>query len=114
MINTVGIGSVGGAAIIDPQTKSPKRDAGGTVVISRLNEPLLQQLAAATNGTYVYLNDVNEAAQQITTHLSTADKKAFLDTSLLNYKSLYMWFTIPMLLLVFMEFFIPDKKKVKA
>jgi Ca-activated chloride channel homolog len=114
MINTVGIGSVGGAAIIDPQTKNPKRDAGGTVIISRLNEPLLQQLAATTNGTYVYLNDVKQAAQQITTHLSTADKKAFLDTSLLNYKSLYMWLTLPMLLLVFVEFFIPDKKKVKA
>ncbi|MBA2328811.1 MAG: VWA domain-containing protein [Flavisolibacter sp.] len=114
MINTVGIGSVGGAAIIDPSTGNPKRDAGGTVIISKLNEPLLQQLAATTNGTYVYLNDVNQAAQQIITHLSTADKKSFLDTSLLNYKSLYMWLSLPMLLLVFVEFFIPDKKKVKA
>lgn len=114
MVNTVGIGSVGGAAIIDPLTKSPKKDAGGTVIISRLNEPLLQQLASTTNGTYVYLNDVNQAAQQITNHLATADKKAFLDTSLLNFKSLYMWLALPMLLLVFIEFFIPDKKKVKA
>ena len=114
MINTVGIGSVGGAAIIDPETKSPKRDAGGTVIISRLNEPLLEQIATAANGTYVYLNDVNQTAQQIISHLSTADKKAFLDTSLLNYKSLYMWLSLPMLLLVLVEFFIPDKKKVKA
>lgn len=45
MVNTVGIGSPEGATIYDTTTNAPRRDASGNVIISRLNEALLQQIA---------------------------------------------------------------------
>ena len=46
MINTVGIGSSEGTTIPDPETGQNKTDETGSLVISRLNEQILQQLAA--------------------------------------------------------------------
>ena len=113
MIHTVGIGSAKGAAIIDPVTKEYKKDGSGNVVLSKLNEQLLQQIAAAANGNYINLKSPTDAGAQLKAEFATAEKKALVDTSLLNYTSFYWWFTAPMLLLLMMEVFFPDRKKVK-
>ncbi len=114
MINTVGLGSTGGAAIVDPLTKLSKKDAAGNTIISKLNEEILQQIADTTKGKYIHLEDPASATTEIITQLSTADKKALLDTSLLSYQSFYTWLAIPMLLFLLIEIFFPDRKKVKA
>ncbi len=114
MINTVGLGSTGGAAIVDPLTKLSKKDAAGNTIISKLNEEILQQIADTTTGKYIHLEDPASATTEIITQLSTADKKALLDTSLLSYQSFYTWLAIPMLLFLLIEIFFPDRKKVKA
>ncbi|MFN2456837.1 MAG: VWA domain-containing protein [Chitinophagaceae bacterium] len=113
MINTVGLGSAAGAAIIDPKTNSPKKDASGNVIISRLNQQLLQQIASVTKGTYVLFQNVGSTVSQIKTQLAQIETKALADTSLLSYKSFYLWFAGPMLLLLIMELFITDRKAVR-
>src|SRR5205085_4965636 len=60
MINTVGIGSPQGATITDSSGRQ-KTDAAGNVVVSKLNEQILEQIAAATHGKYVHLQ-TSEAA----------------------------------------------------
>ncbi len=114
MINTVGLGSTGGAAIVDPLTKLSKKDAAGNTIISKLNQEILQQIADTTKGKYIHLDDAGRAATEIIAQLSTADKKALLDTSLLSYQSFYTSLAIPMLLFLLIEIFFPDRKKVKA
>jgi Ca-activated chloride channel homolog len=111
LVNTVGIGSPVGAPIIDPTTREAKKDAAGNVVISRLNEQLLREIATATKGEYVYLDQPATAAKQLAALLSTAEKKALVDTSQLNYETFYMWFALPMLLLLLAEVFFPERKK---
>jgi Ca-activated chloride channel family protein len=113
MINTVGIGSAEGAAIID-STGSAKRDASGQVVITKLNEQLLQQIAATTNGTYVHLQSSEAAVKSVLDQYTQIDKKALGDTSLYTYKPFYAWLAVPMLLLLVTETFLPDRKKVKS
>ena len=44
LLHTIGVGSTEGATLMDPVTKEQKRDAQGNVVISRLNENMLQEL----------------------------------------------------------------------
>lgn len=114
MVHTVGIGSAAGAAIIDPVTNEYKKDASGNVILSKLNEPLLQQIAAAANGNYINLQTVSEAVAQLKTEFSTAEKKALMDTSLLSYTSFYWWFVAPMLFLLLVDVFFPDRKKIKV
>jgi Ca-activated chloride channel homolog len=112
MINTVGIGSTGGATILDTATNTARRDASGNIIVSKLNEELLQQIAANTNGVYIHLTNASQAVGQLTAQLSQIEKKALGDATQFVYKSYYIWLVIPMLLLLMAEIFIPERKKV--
>ena len=111
MVCTVGIGSPGGAQIPDSATNDFKRDAMGNIVISKLNEAILQQIAQKTNGIYVHFESGEQTVDALTKQLSQVEKKTFVDVSLLNYKTYYMWFTMAMFLLLIFEFILPERKR---
>jgi Ca-activated chloride channel family protein len=112
MINTVGIGSAEGARIIDPTTGEAKKDAMGNVVITKLNEDELKQIATKTNGVYVHLQSTDDAVSTIIKQLSQIDRKSFGDISLMNFKSYYMWFAACMFVLLLAELLLPERKKI--
>ena len=112
MINTLGIGSPEGATITDT-AGNPKKDASGQVVITKLNEEILQRIAAQTNGKYVHLENSDAALKDIMGQYSEIEKKALGDTSMFQYNTFYHWMAIPMLLLLIAEVFLPDRKKIK-
>jgi len=114
MINTVGIGSPEGSTIIDTTTGKPKTDETGQVVVSRLNEQILQQIAATTNGTYIHLQSAEAAVKGVMGQYAQIEKKALGDTSLYTYETFYTWVVIPMLALLLIELFISDRKKLKS
>jgi Ca-activated chloride channel family protein len=111
MINTIGIGSPEGTTILDTATGGPKKDQAGQVVISKLNEQILQQIATVTNGTFVHLESAEAAVKTVMSQYTEIDKKALGDTSLYTYHSFYAWLVVPMLGLLLIELFIPDRKK---
>ena len=111
MINTVGIGSPDGAEILDPATGQPKKDEAGNTVISKLNEVELSEIAKATNGVYIRLQSSDEAVSVLKEHLSQIDRKAFGDVSMMNFKNYFLWFAAAMFVLLFIEQFIPERKK---
>jgi Ca-activated chloride channel family protein len=113
MINTIGLGSPTGATIIDPVTNLPKRDEQGQTIISQLNEQLLQQVSAITKGTYIHFNNADQASTLIRQQLDQIEKTALADTSLMTYKSYFMWLVAPMLLLLITDLIVTDRKKVK-
>jgi Ca-activated chloride channel family protein len=114
LINTVGVGSPEGSTITDPATGENKKDETGAIVISKLNEETLKQVAENTNGIYVRLQGTNDAVNTLMKQLSQIEGKAFGDVSLMNYKTWYLWFAGAMLLLLLAEIFIPGRKKVVA
>lgn len=115
MINTIGVGSPDGAYIPDPATGQNKIDpATGVTVISKLNEDVLKQIAASTNGIYIRLQESDEAVRQLQQQLSQIEAKAFGDVSLMNFKAYYWWFAGAMLILLIAEYFIPETKKVEV
>lgn len=109
MINTVGIGSEAGATLTD-SSGGVKKD-NGTVVVSRLNEALLQTIAQKTNGRYQRLDDIDAAVSGVQQQLSGIEKKALGDVTTYSYQPLYASFALPMLLLLIAEIFIPDRKR---
>jgi Ca-activated chloride channel family protein len=113
LINTVGIGSEQGSTIMDTATGKQKTDESGQVVLSKLNSELLSGIAAGTNGKYIHLNDVDVAARMILDQYASANKKAFINPSLFSYTSHYMWLVVPMLILLLLETFLPDRKKLR-
>lgn len=111
MINTVGIGSPEGATITEPGTGQPKRDLAGNVIVSKLNEEILKELAEVTNGVYIRLQNSDEAITVIKKQLSQIERKAYGDVSLMQFTSYYMWLAAAMLILLLLEFVLPVTKK---
>jgi Ca-activated chloride channel family protein len=110
MINTIGIGSPEGSPIIDPATNQTRKDAQGNTIITKLNETELQQLSQSTHGIYVRLDDADDAAKQITAQLATIEQTATGDKSFASYTSYFQLFLAAALLLLLIEFFIPERK----
>ncbi len=111
MINTVGIGSVEGSEIIDPETKEPKKDEKGNTVISKLNEAELTGISDATNGIYIHLDNLEDATVTLTQRLDSIEKRALADSEFINYKNYFPWFIGLAGLLLVAELFIPERKR---
>jgi len=110
MINTIGIGSPDGAPIIDPVTRESKKDENGQVIISKLNEAELSQIADATNGVYLRLDNMDAAVITLSQRLNSIEKKALTDNDYVDYKNYFQWFLAAALLLLLIEFFLPERK----
>jgi Ca-activated chloride channel family protein len=114
MINTIGIGSPEGSPIVDPATGELKKDEQGNTVISKLNEPELQQLAYATNGDYVRLDNVDDALITVTGQLDSAGKKETSDAEFIDYISYFQWFIGAALVLLLAELFLSERRREKG
>lgn len=114
MINTVGIGSPEGSTITDPVTRETKKDDNGQIVISKLNEAELSQIADATNGIYIRLDNLDDALITLSQRLDGIEKRALTENDFVTYKSYFQWFLGAALLLILIEFFLPERKKIFA
>lgn len=112
MITTIGLGSASGATLMDTATGGPKKDDNGAVVVSKLNEQLLRQVAEASHGTYLHLEATAPALATVLDQYKNVDKKALADVSGMAYESFYWWLLLPVFLLLLAELFLPDRKKV--
>jgi Ca-activated chloride channel family protein len=110
----VGIGSPEGTTITDPATGETKKDETGNSVLSKLNETTLQEIARETNGLYIRLQSSDDAVAALKAQLSQIEAKAYSDVSQINFKTYYMWLAAGMLLLLLIESFIPERRKVIA
>lgn len=114
MINTIGIGSTDGAPIVDPVTRETKKDEYGNTIITKLNEVELQQLAEASKGIYVRLNDVDAAVKSIVDQLGTIEQTSLEDNAFRDYRHYFQWLLALGLFLVVAEFFFPERKVYAA
>ena len=110
MINTIGIGSTKGAPIIDRATNEYKKDMQGNTVISKLNDQVLKQLASATSGVYVHMNDPNSTVNAIMKQIGTIEATALEDNAFKDYKSYFQWFLGAAVLLLLIDFLLPERK----
>lgn len=114
MINAVGIGSPEGGIISDPSTGGNKTDEAGNTVVSKLNEELLMGIAGRTNGIYIRLRSSDEAVAMMKNQLLKMDKKTYADITQMNFRNYYGWLAAVMLLLLFTEYAVPEKRKALA
>lgn len=112
MINTVGIGSVNGSPIWDEELQENKKDAEGNEIISKLNEVELQTIASNGEGIYAQLNNAENTAKTMATQINATEKKSFGDVVFADYTSYFQYFLLLSLLLISIEFFISERKKI--
>ncbi|MBX3239542.1 MAG: VWA domain-containing protein [Chitinophagaceae bacterium] len=113
VINTVGVGTTSGSTIVNSATGESKRDLHGNVVVSKLNEKELIDIAYASNGSYQHLNDVETVVTKLTEQFRGMEQKTIRDTSTLNFRSFFQWFLVLALLGFAGELFISEKRKIK-
>lgn len=113
MINTIGIGSIQGAPITDPETNSYKLDEKGNMVISKLNEQELSNIATKGNGIYQHYSSTDEVAKNIKNKLSGIGETVISDKSFDSYRQFFQYFLAIAFIFLIIEFFISEKKKMR-
>ncbi|MCB0408969.1 MAG: VWA domain-containing protein [Flavobacteriales bacterium] len=115
-VHTIGMGSENGAPI--PVYRNGKQvgfrtDNSQNTVVSKLDENMLKQIAAAGEGTYVRATNANAGLGIIMNEINKMEKKEFDSKSYRDYEDRFQPFLIIALLLLIVEFFISNRKSSK-
>ena len=101
-VYVLGIGSPEGSAIPDPEGNGYITDDEGTVVVSRLNEQMCQEIAQAGKGAYIYVDNSSSAQSALDKQLDKLAKGEFEDTRYDDYEEHFRdfaWLALALLLL---------------
>jgi Ca-activated chloride channel family protein len=112
-IFTIGVGKTKGAPIPIKRNgivETLKKDMNGEVVITKLNEEILKEIASQGNGEYINGDNTTEAVEYIKDQLNQMDKKEFEAKQFAEYKDQFQWFVGIALFLLFLDIFVLDKK----
>lgn len=111
-IYTIGVGTPKGATIPIKigQTQTYKRDQNGEVVITKLNQPLLEEIAREGGGKYLDGTNTQEVVEAIKTALESIEKNEYESQLFSDYKDQFQWFVGFALLLLVADIFISYRK----
>lgn len=109
IVHTVGIGSPEGSPIFDAESSDYKKDEAGNVVISKLNEKELKQIAEQTGGTYNLFSSSDEVVNGLIAALDDMEKKQIGTGEQRSYTTYFQFFLLAALLLLIFEVIIPER-----
>ncbi len=112
-IYTIGVGTSKGAPIPIKRNgvlESLKKDNQGEVVITRLNEEVLSEIASEGNGEYLDGTNTADAVAFISETLQQMDKMEFEAKQFAEFKDQFQWFLGGALLLLFLDIFVLERK----
>ncbi len=117
MVSTIGMGSAQGEPI--PIYKKGrqigyKKDGEGNTVITKLNETMLKEIAAAGDGVYVRASNAQVGLSVLLNELKSLDKTEFDTVMYADYEDRFYIFIGLGLLLIVLEFFINEKRSKLA
>ncbi|MDI9545820.1 MAG: VWA domain-containing protein [Bacteroidales bacterium] len=108
-VHVVGMGSLKGAPI--PRGLNDfHKDKDGNIVITKLNEEMCQQIAMAGGGVYVRADNTNTALRVLSKELDSMKKSDIETTVYAEYDEQFQALAWIVLLLLFVDMFILDKK----
>ena len=110
-IITVGIGTSNGGTIefVDELGfQQVKKDKNGQVVVTKLNEEVLQKIASETNGTYCNDTQISKVVATIKSALASVKQQEFKAQQLAQKQSQFQWFLGIAFLLLLLDFFITN------
>ncbi len=112
VIYTVGIGSTEGVPIqMDINgRKDYLKDSNGNVVITRLDENILKEIAIAAGGKYVRANNSNIGLDQVFSDIRKLKKQELEGTVYTEYNDQFQIFAGAALLLLLIDFLVMDRK----
>jgi len=115
VIHTIGIGSQKGVPIPLGSSRESvvyKKDKAGNLVMTRLNPRILEQVARESGGRYFHAG-LNLDLQTIYKEIAEMDEKELGTSRMAVYKEQYQIFLLIALVILLLEFFIPDRVRHK-
>lgn len=112
-IHTIGMGSADGSPI--PVYKNNvregfRKDNEGNTIITKLNEPILQEVAEAGNGIYVRASNSDAGLSSVLDAISKLEKKQFESKMYSDYEDRFQWFIAAAFLLLLIDLFLTERK----
>ncbi len=109
-VNVMGLGTPQGGPIPIKGTNSFRKDREGNVIITRLNEQMCADIAAAGGGVYVRADNANNAVRALSKELDKLAKTDMETEVYSNFNEQYASFAVVALLLILLELCLMDKK----
>ncbi|RMG61238.1 MAG: VWA domain-containing protein [Bacteroidetes bacterium] len=112
-IYTMGVGSPKGSPIPEYRNGRQvgyKQDRSGSIVLSKLNETMLQQVAATGNGSYFRLTQARADASNFARELAGLEKRDFEEYVFTDYEDYFQVFLALALLFLVLEFFVTERR----
>lgn len=110
-VNVMGVGSLDGAPIpIEEGSNEFRKDSNGTVVITKLNEGMAQEMAQVGKGIYVRVDNTNVAQETIINEVNKLTKTTVETKVYKEYDEQFQVFAWMILILLIAEFLITNKR----
>ena len=112
-IISIGVGSTNGAPIPIKENnivKSYKKDEKGEVVITKLNENMLNDMATQTGGIYFKGDNTSLVVNSIVDELKEMDKQEFESKQFVSFKDQFQWFLFAGLFLIILDVVVFERK----
>lgn len=113
-IFTIGLGSPDGVPIPIYNNQGAvigfKKDRDGNTILTRLNENILQEIAAKGNGAYYRGNNFEDYLDKIFNELSSIEKTEFGTKKVTDYEDRFYYFLAPAIILLIIEFLLSERK----
>ncbi len=113
-IFTIGLGSSGGSPIPVYNERGGqtgfKKDNEGNIVLTKLDEETLEQIASSANGEYYRGSNYEDHLDRIYEELSEIEKTEFGVKKITDYEDRFYYFLVPAIILLLFEFFLSERK----
>ncbi len=109
-VYVLGVGSPQGAPIPVPGGSQYVTDNAGNVVVSKLNEPMCREIAAAGEGAYIYVDNSSSAQEQLSVEVDKLAKKEMESTVYSEYDEQFQGVALLALLALVMDVLIVERK----
>lgn len=112
IVHTIGMGLPSGSPI--PVLRGGQtdylKDREGNVVVTKLNEQMLEQISAAGEGIYVRANNAQVGLNALFDEIGKMEKQEMESKTFSEYDDQFQWFFAAGLLLLLLEFVILERK----
>lgn len=113
VVNTIGLGQTEGTPIpiYDRHGRGDfKRDGNGNIVLTKLNETLLKDIAKEGNGVYIRANNTSIGLDNILARINKMENNEYEAVAYKNYDSKFYVFAIIALFFLLLEWVIFEKR----
>lgn len=108
VVNAIGLGQPEGSPI--PVGNDYKKDKNGNIVLTKLNENLLKDIAKEGNGVYIRANNTSIGLDNILARINKMEKNEYEAIAYKNYDSKFYIFAFISLIFLILEWVIFERK----